>query len=616
MKRLALLLITLLACCGQMCGGPGTTPSPDPANDGGGSTDPSLLEGPGFSLTIPQGFTLATDQTTNAGQIFLREYVDDLGSCRLGVLVQTPTAGQTSDIESLRMRIKAAARTATNDFMLVGRLWATDFPFEMEAAVGQLADGNVLIVGVGASSITAAEEMLSYSLYTSVEMFNTDGTALQGRWQQQSPAMVAKADNDMFVLDDGTTWRLYSDEASDQLAESRAWQISDPVFHQLLIQTDVDNGELVHAGRWKPVAAYKAGTSTVSSVVNITGDVVTLSDGTAWVVGLDTASAWVLGDTVCRVTSNSGNNQWVIHARTGKSLFNPAQVIAGPGFHVTIPSGAIDKTAEFTTPTGMDYVKVLYDSASSLGYFVAVAPDSSNTSNGTYTVEGFSMRLKGSVLTRAGDLLLVVRMEQNTYGGLVMDAAIGKLADGRLLLVALLADKLDSAAALAANNLFQSVDMTATDGKAIEASMSAGAAKLRLYIPGGFIVLDDLTVYELPYNASAADALEVQSWTYGDSIGAQSYREQYSYSDTYELVKVGNWKPVEVDYVGIASQTTITGLSTSYGSTKVSLSDNTSWTVYGSLSNWSIGNSVLRVQDSYSKYLIHEPTRTTVNIAY
>ncbi|MCH8807263.1 MAG: hypothetical protein IH986_14425 [Planctomycetes bacterium] len=93
----------------------------------------------------------------------------------------------------------------------------------------------------------------------------------------------------------------------------------------------------------------------------------------------------------------------------------------------------------------------------------------------------------------------------------------------------------------------------------------------------------------------------------------QSYREDFAFEDTYELVHVGNWIPVEVDSDATATDTTIAVI---VSADTIRLSDGSLWSFTGNVpAAWNVGDRTLRVQEEFSflsEWLIHVETGSAI----
>jgi len=573
--------------------------------DSGQPSGDQLLEGPGFSLSVPSGFSLMEDTTSHPGTLFWRYYEDALGARVIAVQVLKPSPGGVTSLEDVSLRVKGATVTATRDFLLLSRIETGSFPLESEGAIGVLANGNILVVQIASLDIAGLEELIGLTLFTSINLEGTDGRELEERWRDGAPRLLAAADNDMIVLSDLSSWSLYADKTSEEVAEVETWSLGDAVFGQIVSSSGgVERAELVHVGNWRPVEVYRVGVATDATIAAIQEDAVSLSDETGWVVGVELASQWELGDQILRVPDLAAF--WLIHAPTGRALLNPARVLMGPGFVLVLPNRALEEVEDLAAPAGTLFWKCFYDASEDVIYAASVSPPD-DSGAGVTVIEEFSVRIRASVQSRSGDFLLLVRLSAGGFEGFEADMAIGSLADGDLLYVYLLAERIGATEELVGINLFTSVDLVASNGRQLETDIAGASPGLRVKASNGMLILDDRSVWSLPTSASPEENQEVESWAIGAKLFNQSYRDDFEFEDTYELVHVGNWVPVEVDYNGQATQLTIAEILE--GDT-LRLSDGSLYDFIVSVpTSWDVGDTVFRVRGLIlSEWLIHEGT--------
>lgn len=583
-----------------------TAPGVDAPTQGG-----ELLEGPGFSLAMPPGFTLKQQDTPHPGLTYWRYYEDTLGLRGITVGVNKPAAAGPTTLEEVSLRVKGATQSSTGDFLLVARIAASSyFGFESEGAVGLLADGNVLVVQIASFNISGVDELIATGLFTSIDLKDTDGRPLEQRWRETAPTLVARTADGLSVLSDLSTWSLYSDKTSAEVAEVASWNAGDPVFPQILSNDQgVDRGELVHVGHWRPVEVFKVGVAIDATIAQIQGGTVGLSDGSAWIAGTQNTSGWNVGDRLFRV--QNGPALTLIHATTSRVVTNPAQALIGPGFQVNLPQRSLEEITDLAPPVGATYWKAFYDSTNDLFYAVAVAtPDAAG---GSIPIDELSIRIRGGVTTASGDFLLLARLATGGFDGFEADVSIGLLADGRLLYVYLLAERIGAAEELTGASLFTSVNLFDTDGRAIEQEAAEDAQPVIVRASNGMLVLEDLSVWTLPFAPPAAQTQEFNRFAAGDRLLLQTYREEFAFEDTNELVHVGRWVSVEVELESIAIDTTIAAI---VDVDTIRLSDGSQWNFTGSVpAGWNVGDRVLRVPGEFSfssEWLILVETGTAI----
>ncbi|MCH8807262.1 MAG: hypothetical protein IH986_14420 [Planctomycetes bacterium] len=487
-----------------------TQPAPgqDAPTQGG-----ELLEGPGFSLTLPSGLVLKEQDSPHPGVTFWRYYEDTLTLRGIAVGVNKPSGAGVTNLEEVSLRIKGAAQSATGDFLLVSRIAASGFfGVESEAAVGLLADGNVLVVQVASLDLSGVDELVASSLFTSIDLKDTDGQPLEQRWRETSTTLIAKTSDGLLVLSDLSVWSLFSDKTSAEIAEAASWNAGDSVFSQILsTDSGAELGELVHVGHWRPVEVFKVGVAVDSSITEIENGSVALSDGTDWIVGKSTASGWKVGDQVLRL--KDGGVLSLIHASTGRVVTNPAQTIVGEGFSVNLPQRFLEEIDDLAPPAGAVFWKAFHDPMADVFYAVAVAaPDASGRSA---PIEQLTFRIRGSVTTTSADFLVLARLAGAGFEGFEADVLIGLLADGRFLYVYLLADRIGPAEELSGFTLFTSVNLFDTDGRALEEEIAEDAEPVLVRGSNGMLVLDDLSVWTLTFSPDPSDRQEFNRWKGG-----------------------------------------------------------------------------------------------------
>lgn len=555
-----------------------------------------LLEGPGFSLTVPPGFMLMQQDTSHPGLTYWRYYEDTLGLYAIAVGVHKPNAAGSTTLEGVSLRVKGATQSSAGDFLLLMHIATSSyFAFESEGAVGLLADGNGLVVQVASLSTSGVDELIATGLFTSIDLKDTDGRLLEQRWRETSPTVVGRTADGLVILSDLSAWSLYSDKTSAEVAEVASWKAGDPVFPQVLSNDQgVERGELLHIGHWRPVEVFKVGVAIDATITELQDGLVGLSDGSAWIVGTQNTSGWKVGDRLFRV--QNGPVLTLIHATTSRAVTNPAQALIGPGFQVNLPQGSLEEITDSAPPVGATYWKAFYDSTNDLVYVVSVTD--LDAVGASVPIDELSIRIRGAVTTSSGDFLLLARLANSAFDGFDVDAAIGLLADGRLLYVYLLADRIGASEELAGVTLFTSVNLFDTDGRALEQMIAEAAQDVVVRASNGMLVLADLSVWTLALSAPATQTQEFNRFAAGDRLVLQTFREDFAFEDTYELVHVGRWIPVEVEWEAVAIDTTIAAI---VDVDTIRLSDGSLWNFTGRVpAGWNPGERVLRVPGEFS----------------
>ena len=338
----ALVMVLLLTLLISTTGGcPQTSPAGDPnspddtaqdepniPSDTGNNDDttpPSataqLLEGPGFEVTVPEGFTLLQDEPQHPSYSFWHYYEDAYGTIGIAVGVLKGQGGASSNYEDLSMRVKGALLTASEDFLLVCRIKTDDlFGAEIEGVVGRLADGRALVVLMGSTYLTGTDELLANTVFTSIDLTGTDGYELEQTWIDTTPELLAKTDEDLLVLSDGSVWEVPSSASFADQSEVQAWRVGDHVFPQTVTEYFLDQEELIHVGRWRPVDMYFLDFATRSEIAAQVDEwTIALSDGSRWEFTWAVPAAWSVGDAVFYV-DDWPLGQWLIHAPTGEAV--------------------------------------------------------------------------------------------------------------------------------------------------------------------------------------------------------------------------------------------------------------------------------------------------------
>lgn len=283
--------------------------------------------------------------------------------------------------------------------------------------------------------------------------------------------------------------------------------------------------------------------------------------------------------------------------------------LAGPGFTVQIPNTFTTPLAadEWNPPSSASFAKGFWNDDKSRVIIVGVlSPSSFSTSTSPLLTNNF--HISGAMVTQSGDFLLTVHMVNSSGEGETF-GAYGLLADGSLLSVEIDGPEMTPADGLLTLSLFGSVDLLDTDGWAFESlnRPAMEAATLRVKATDGTLILSDKSAWGMRYDALPNDYSEIARWVVGDKIISQTYRDsRYAFQDTHDLVHVGHWVPVEVDYFGQALEMTITQIVDQY---TLAFSDGTTGDVlYGVPADWRVGDTVFKVTPLFGTTLIHAST--------
>lgn len=282
-----------------------------------------------------------------------------------------------------------------------------------------------------------------------------------------------------------------------------------------------------------------------------------------------------------------------------------AHLVVGPGFTLTIPPGfelIQDSSPHPAYSFWHAYAGVWSDTTIGVGVLSA-------SPGATSSYEDYTLRVKGAVMTGSGDFLLIVRAMTDRFFGQEVEGALGMLADGSGLVVLLGSPTFTGDDELTAQALFSSIDLEDTDGLELEDAWRETAPRVRIMTDNDLVMLDDTSVWVLPESADYDDQAELRSWNVGDAVFPQRVTEFLLDHD--ELVHVGHWRPVTMEYLGFADGATIVAV---VDATTIQLSDGSLWGFTWSVpAGWEVGDTVFRVDAQfYGQWLIHEKTNTAV----
>jgi hypothetical protein len=291
-------------------------------------------------------------------------------------------------------------------------------------------------------------------------------------------------------------------------------------------------------------------------------------------------------------------------------------ILHGPGFTLQIPSTFATPLAdgEWSPPSFASFAKGFWnDDQSRVIIAGVVTPSFFSTSTTPQQTNNF--HISGAMMTQSGDFLLTIHMV-NTNGEGETLGAYGLLADGNLLSVEIDGPEMTPADQTLALSLFSSVDLQNTDGWAFETlnRPAMEAATLRVKASDNTLILSDKSAWGMRYDALPNDYQEVAQWAIGDKLISQTYRDnRYAFEDTHDLVHVGRWVPVKVEYYGQASEVTITQI-VDYDT--LAFSDGTTGDLfYGVPADWKAGDTVFKVApDLGLKRVIHGSTGLARNM--
>lgn len=262
MSRAAfILLLALPILAGQMCVAPDLTddnPDPSTTPDNGSTTTPDptakALNGPGFSLEIPAGFTAQTNVTVPTGAAFRAAYGD--GQRLIVVSTHDADPDGLYTFECTAIRIQCTQNTDSGDLVLVTTLADPSLAGEDMAGYALLADGGLLCVRVCAGGTLGTEDQaVASAVFGSIALENADGSGLVTAMAAHKDKLLGYTSNGLIILDDLSAWALADDATDAQRAELAAWTAGGPVH----IQDTNDGEELVMVGRWSAIPVRSLG---------------------------------------------------------------------------------------------------------------------------------------------------------------------------------------------------------------------------------------------------------------------------------------------------------------------------------------------------------------------
>jgi hypothetical protein len=339
MKMYLGFFLAVCLCFGQMCGEP-TTPDNTGTTDDSGSvipsgdnngqdgtagtpepfTTPQTIDGPGFSVTIPVGFSSIADPVVPFPATFLDAYADQ--SRAILVATQKLSGGGQSQFEGLSFRVQSAQITDTGDFLLIAQVVSDDYTMlDALAAYGLLANGQLLCIELDSPTTTASDQLIGFNVFRSIDLEGTDGYTLQERWQASQPKILDQTAQGIVILDDLTAWELPYEPTPEASREFAAWQVGDAVHSQSYGSTYLEQYELVHVGRWIPIEVGYLGLAVNTSIASLDFeyDKIDLANGDRlYVYPYNIPSNWAPQDDVFVV--DDGISQTVINRTTGQAI--------------------------------------------------------------------------------------------------------------------------------------------------------------------------------------------------------------------------------------------------------------------------------------------------------
>lgn len=305
MKYFAFGLFALILCSGQMCGTPAPTDTNNDIYDSGSpvpSTEtpkgPRLVNGPGFSVTIPADFQDYQITPPLLPLTFYAAYTDNYRALVVGAQKVVLGSGQ-SQMQGFTARVQSAQITDSGDFLLIGHIESNDATMmDVLVAYAFLSNSDLLSVEIDSPSITTNDQLLGTNLFRTINLADTDGRQLEQLWRTYSPKLIDKTAQGLVVLEDLTAWGLPYSPTPDQTREFTSWQIGDPI-HSQSYGSYFKQYELVHVGHWVPTAVQYLGMTVMTSLTKISEDrdEIWLANGDHQLLyPSELPAAWKIGD--------------------------------------------------------------------------------------------------------------------------------------------------------------------------------------------------------------------------------------------------------------------------------------------------------------------------------
>ena len=268
---------------------------PQPQGD---QSEAVRVAGPGFSVTLPASAVAVDPGVGIPGATFQAFYEDDLGYLYAVYSIDVGSLAVFSgDEANPSFRFDGTGTTSSGDFVILATVPGQYG--DVTAAMAQLADGQLLYVGVDASN------PMRNVVFASIDLADTDGTAIEDNAADGVPLLAAPVKGDLLVLDDQSVFRV---SGSADLLLTRNWSIGDPIMWHDSADFSwlITEFFLTKVGQWESVSADYVGLAdllTIESVVDLEyGSVeITLSDDTVWRVAYsdeNVARTWEVGDNV------------------------------------------------------------------------------------------------------------------------------------------------------------------------------------------------------------------------------------------------------------------------------------------------------------------------------
>jgi len=333
---------------------------------------PVQVKTAGFSVTLPSSAEPYDVGLEIPGATFQAVYTDDLHYLYVIYTIDIASLAQFSgDENNDSVRFDGTGRTSSGDFILLATMRGQYT--EMTAAMAEVADGQLLCVGIEASN-PAKNVVLA-----SIDLVNTDGTPLEDDASDGVPILAAPTKDGVVVLDDDSAYRVTDPAGLRQLA---GWAVGDAIMaHEASdFYSSADPFFLTKIGEYESVAAEYIGTAD-------------------------------------------------------SALACPFVLDEDPMFTLTIPCGFLLRAEASSEVPSADFESYYFDDQASEFYLVlVVAPESLPIYSAPGAAQtGISLRYDGMMRTSSGDLLVLATGHLQT--GYWVNYAYGLLADGRMLMV-------------------------------------------------------------------------------------------------------------------------------------------------------------------------------------
>jgi len=292
-------------------------------SDAGSRLCPIELDGPGFSVTIPCGFTRRRNDPVE-GRLYDRVYANT--DLLIGVVV-LPTQSQGSlPEEFITFQLNGRVTTSTGDFLLNVNAEASGL--EGEGAIGMLANGDFLKVLVVGTSFDQDIQLVAAGVFLSIDLQDTDGSGYIDFLAADANVLQVRPSDGYIVLEDDSVWFVGTDDD----AVVAFWNDADLVLRRTP-DSPLDDAMFTSMVSWESVDARLCGTGTQAVVAGINepdfgAREIALVSGAILESSFadeDKLLFWQVGDPVSVVTGASCStwSTYVVNLRTGSTVGIP-----------------------------------------------------------------------------------------------------------------------------------------------------------------------------------------------------------------------------------------------------------------------------------------------------